>query len=99
MNILRIVKKEKIIIGAIAMIVLLVTLPKVNGQAWIEYPDQNNLDMQEDQVIICVLDLETDKKGDLNCHQYKDDLVDWYQDSRDGSFFSHDDSFEMVTVP
>ncbi len=52
----------------------------------------------EDQVIVCVADLNTELKGDLNCHLYDTDDLDWYQESRDGSFFKYDDSFEMALV-
>jgi len=76
---------------AIAMVVLLVTLPKGHGQVMQE-------PFYEDQVIVCVPDLVTEMKADINCHKYDTDDLDWYQSANDGSFFKHDDSFEMWYV-
>ena len=68
------------------------------GQEFLPKSDLNDGKMFEDQVIVCVPDVNTDISGDHICHLYNQDDLDYYQDSTDGSFFKYDDSFDMRLV-
>lgn len=85
------------LVGFFSSMTILTTMEIVNGQAY-EDPNQLTGKMYEDQIIVCVTDLETENKNDHICHLYNADDLDYYQDSRDGSFFNLDDSFDMRLV-
>lgn len=95
---MKISKTDKTMIAmGLGMVTLMVTamlLQKATAQTF-----ENPLgSMYEDQVIVCVTDLETSNNFDHICHLYNADDLDWYQDSRDGTFFNKDDSFDMDVV-
>jgi len=74
----------------------MVALNQAEAQNFQPIPKTPNIN--EDQVIVCVSDTTTKVKGDLNCHLYNTDDLDYYQDANDGTFFNHNDSFEMGLI-
>ena len=72
-------------------------MTKVNAQSFEPIP--NTPKIAEDQVIVCVNHVEQElNTKHMDCHLYQADDLDYYQDSKDGSFFSHADSFEMGLI-
>lgn len=95
---MKISKQDRLMVAiAMGMFMLIGTLmiiEKVKAQTF-----ENPLgSMYEDQVIVCVSNLETENNFDHICHLYNADDLDWYQDSRDGTFFNLEDSFDMAVV-
>ena len=91
--------KQIVIIGTV-MVALLVTLSIFGkAQAQTFEPIPNSPEIAEDQVIVCVNHVEQEYNSrHMDCHLYQADDLDWYQDSKDGTFFSHSDSFEMGLI-
>jgi len=81
----------------IALCATISLMTKVNAQSFEPIPNTPNI--AEDQVIVCVNHVEQElNTSHMDCHLYQADKLDYYQDSKDGSFFSHNDSFEMGLI-